>query len=83
MILPQAPWPLPNINGDPDLLLLAVHNLLDNAVKFTLPGDTIEIRAFEDANQIVIEIADTGPGIPGEEIILVWDELYRGTFWIL
>jgi len=76
--VPNAPWPLPQIKGDPDLLLLAIHNLLDNAIKFTTPGDTIEVRAFEDGNEIVIEIADTGPGIPINEIEHVCEELYRG-----
>ncbi|MES0362201.1 MAG: ATP-binding protein [Anaerolineales bacterium] len=78
LILPNAPWPLPDVEGDPDLLLLAIHNLLDNAVKFTSPGDTIEVRAFDDGNDIVIEVADTGPGIPEIEIDRVWEELYRG-----
>jgi two-component system OmpR family sensor kinase len=76
--LPQAPWPLPNVRGDPDLLLLAVHNLLENALKFSRPGDTLELRAFEDGLDIVIEVADTGPGIPDEEQPHVWEELYRG-----
>ena len=76
--IPRAPWPLPTILGDYDLLVLAVHNLLINAVKFTQPGDTIEIRAFEDGSQVVIEVADTGPGIPENEIAHVWQELYRG-----
>jgi two-component system OmpR family sensor kinase len=76
--IPQAPWPLPDIQGDPDLLLLAVHNLLDNALKFSHPGDTLELRAFEDGAEIVIEVADTGPGIPEEEKPHVWEELYRG-----
>ena len=78
LITPNAPWPLPEINGDPDLLLLAIHNLLDNAIKFTSPGDTIEIRATDDESGIVIEVADTGPGIPENEIAQVWEELYRG-----
>jgi len=78
LILPNAPWPLPGVEGDPDLLLLAIHNLLDNAVKFTEPVDTIEVRAFDDGNDIVIEVADTGPGIPENEINRVWEELYRG-----
>jgi len=76
--IPQAPWPLPNVRGDPDLLLLAVHNLLENALKFSHPGDTLELRAFEDGAGIVIEVADTGPGIPEEEQPHVWEELYRG-----
>jgi two-component system OmpR family sensor kinase len=76
--MPQAPWPLPTIEGDQDLLFLAVHNLVDNALKFTASGDTVEIRAFEDGARLVIEVADTGPGIPEEEMPHVWDELYRG-----
>jgi two-component system OmpR family sensor kinase len=76
--IPEAPWPLPKVKGDWDLLFLAVHNLLHNALKFTSPGDTIEIRAFEDGSEVVIEVADTGPGIPEEEVSQVWEELYRG-----
>ncbi len=78
LTLPKAPWPLPKISGDQDLLFLALHNLLDNAVKFTRPGDTIEVRAIEDGLTVVIEIADTGPGIAEEDIPHVWEELYRG-----
>ena len=78
LIIPNAPWPLPDIEGDPDLLLLAIHNLLDNAIKFTSPGDAIEVRAFDDEKGIVIEVADTGPGIPESEINQVWEELFRG-----
>ena len=59
-------------------LAAAVHNLVDNALKFTAPGDTVEIRAFEDGATVVIEVADTGPGIPEEEMPHVWEELYRG-----
>jgi two-component system OmpR family sensor kinase len=78
LILPQAPWPLPSISGDGDLLLLAFLNLLDNAIKFSEPGDTIEVRASEDGRMVVVEVADTGPGIPEEELPYVWQELYRG-----
>ncbi len=76
--LPQAPWPLPHVSGDRDLLLLVVHNLLDNALKFTRPADTVEVRASEDGASVVIEIADTGPGIPEDDLPHVWEELYRG-----
>jgi two-component system, OmpR family, sensor kinase len=77
LTIPQAPWPLPTVSGDWDLLFLAVYNLLDNTLKFTRAGDTIEVRAFEDGAHIVIEVADTGPGIPESEAPHVWEELYR------
>jgi two-component system OmpR family sensor kinase len=78
LTLPQAPWPIPTIIGDRDLIYLAIYNLLDNAYKFTRNEDTIEVRAYEDGSNVVVEVADTGPGIPEEEINLVWEELYRG-----
>jgi two-component system OmpR family sensor kinase len=76
--LPQAPWPLPKVQGDEDLLLLAQANLLNNAVKFSGPGDRVEVRAFEDSEMVIVEVADTGPGIPEAEVPFVWQELYRG-----
>lgn len=78
LTIPQAPWPLPEILGDQDLLFLAIHNLLDNALKFTNPGNTIEVRAYEDGSYVVLEFADTGPGIRKDEVPHVWEELYRG-----
>jgi two-component system OmpR family sensor kinase len=78
LTLPQAPWPLPQVSGDRDLLFLAVYNLLDNALKFTRPSDTIEVRAVEDGRVVTVEIADTGPGIPEDELPHVFEELYRG-----
>jgi two-component system OmpR family sensor kinase len=76
--LPQAPWPLPPVLGDRDLLFLALHNLLDNAYKYSRPGDTVEIRAFEDGAWVAVEVADTGPGIPEEDLPHLGEELYRG-----
>jgi two-component system OmpR family sensor kinase len=66
------------VQGDEDLLFLAIYNLLDNAIKFTRPSDSVEVRAFEDREAVVIEVADTGPGIAEEEVPRVWEELYRG-----
>lgn len=76
--LPQVPWPLPKVEADADLIFLAFHNLLGNAIKFTRPSDPVQIRAFEDAREVVIEIADSGPGIPEAELPHIWEELYRG-----
>jgi two-component system OmpR family sensor kinase len=78
LLVPRAPWPLPKASGDHDLLFLAIHNLVENAVKFTQPGDSVEVRAYEEGEWIVIEVADTGPGIPEDELPFVWEELARG-----
>jgi two-component system, OmpR family, sensor kinase len=79
LTLPQAPWPLGTIPGDRDLLFLALHNLLVNALKFTQPGDRIEVRARDDGEQVVVEVADTGVGIPSDEVGHIWEELARGS----
>jgi two-component system OmpR family sensor kinase len=76
--LPRAPWPLPPVPGDRDLLFLAVLNLGLNAVKYSRPGDTVEIRAGEDGNAVEVQVADTGIGIPADEVGSVWEELSRG-----
>jgi len=75
--LPRAPWPLPAVHGDWELLSLALLNLVDNAVKYTAPGDRIEVRAREADGAVVVEVADTGPGIPPEDLPHIWEELYR------
>ena len=76
--LSEVPWRLPPVQADPDLIYLALHNLLSNALKFTAPGGTIEVRAFETGRAATIEIADNGQGIPEDEITQVWEELFRG-----
>jgi two-component system OmpR family sensor kinase len=58
--------------------MLSMINLINNAVKFSQPGETVEVRAFEDAEMVIVEVADTGLGIPDEELPHVWQELYRG-----
>ena len=78
LIVPQAPWPLPVVSGDWDLIFLALYNLLDNAVKFCQPGATIEVRGREAGRFVVVEVADTGPGIEASDLPHVWEELYRG-----
>jgi two-component system OmpR family sensor kinase len=78
MNIPRAPWPLPLIDGDRDLIFIALQNLVANAVKFSAPGDTVEVRASEDDSWVVLEVADTGTGIPEDETDEVWQELARG-----
>lgn len=75
--LQQVPWPVGALWGDRDLLVMAFHNLLDNARKFSGENGRVEVRASEDGGMAVVEIADTGVGIPAEEAGYIFDELYR------
>lgn len=78
LTLPQPwPWAAPAIMGDRELLLVAVSNLLDNALKFTAPDDTVEVRVADDDGFVRIEVADTGPGIPEDELSHIGKELFR------
>jgi two-component system OmpR family sensor kinase len=79
LVVPSVPWPLPEITGDRDLLSLAFFNLIENAMKYSGKEDTVEVRAMEQARHVQVEIADTGPGIPAEEIPRLFEELYRGS----
>ncbi|NAZ80284.1 sensor histidine kinase [Kineococcus sp. R8] len=74
---PRAPWPLPRVQGDADLLVLAFVNLVDNAVKYTADGATVEVRARESGPDVLVEVADTGHGISADDLPHVWEELFR------
>jgi len=76
--LPRLPWPVADVWGDRDLLVLVFRNLLDNALKFTTPDQRVEVRVTEDGRLANIDVVDTGPGIPAEEIPHIFEELYRG-----
>ncbi len=55
------------LTGDRDLVLQAVANLLDNAVKFTPEGGTIRLVARRGARAVYIEVSDDGPGLSAED----------------
>lgn len=79
LLIPKVPSPFPMIVGDRDLLVLAVYNLIENALKFTAEDDSVEVRALEDGKTVVIEVADSGAGIASEDLSKIFEELYRGT----
>jgi two-component system OmpR family sensor kinase len=79
LLIPKVPSPFPMITGDRDLLVLAVYNLVENALKFTCETDSVEIRVNEDGRAILIEVADSGAGIPAEDVSKIFEELYRGS----
>jgi heavy metal sensor kinase len=64
-------------NIDEDSLRRALVNVLDNAIKYTPQGGTISVGLKEGENSIIVEVADTGPGIAAEHREKIFDRFYR------
>jgi two-component system OmpR family sensor kinase len=58
-------------------LRMAVRNLMENALRYTLANGCIDIEVFEEAGQAVVRVTDTGPGIPEASLERVFDRFYR------
>jgi signal transduction histidine kinase len=56
---------------------LAVRNLLENALAYTLPGGAITASTRRDGSEAVISVADTGIGIPGRDVARIFERFYR------
>ena len=79
LFITKVPSPFPCVIGDRDLLVLALYNLVENALKFTSLDEPVEIRALEDGRSIYVEVADSGAGIQSEDLPKIFEELYRGS----
>ncbi|WP_244960917.1 sensor histidine kinase [Actinomyces respiraculi] len=77
--MPQVPWPLPQVMADGDLLYSAVYNVISNAAKYTPSGGVVEVSGREESGTVTIEVADTGIGVPQDELDLVFTELGRAS----
>ncbi len=62
----EVPSPLPPIPHDPDRLEQVAVHLLQNAVEAAGAGGTVRVRVWAEADAVVLEVADTGPGVPDE-----------------
>jgi two-component system OmpR family sensor kinase len=69
--------PLVEADVDPDLFDRVVWNLLGNAVKFSPTGGQVTVSVSENGSEVVLEIADTGPGIPQDQLEKVFERFFR------
>lgn len=67
------------IEGDRGLLAVAWRNLLENALRYTLPGGTITVYAEADGGAICIGVADDGPGCPEAELPRLHERFFRSS----
>jgi signal transduction histidine kinase len=80
-----VPGDLPLVHTDSTRVRQILGNLLSNAIKYTPPGGRIEVRAelrrrdgaSSSAQQLAIDVSDSGPGIPSDKLELVFDEFTR------
>jgi two-component system sensor histidine kinase KdpD len=66
------------VMADPELLRLAVSQLLDNACKYSTPGSTVTLKISREQDQIVVRVLSSGNPIPSGERTKIFDRFYRG-----
>jgi signal transduction histidine kinase len=72
----EAPARLP-ARGDPDLLAQVIGNLLQNAIRYTPAGGRIDVRAERRPGDVLVSVANTGDGIPPDDLPHVFERFYR------
>ena len=65
--------------GDRSQLFRALLNLCSNAVKFSKPGDTVEVRVLQQGGEAVVEVVDEGIGIPASDLPAVGSRFFRAS----
>src|SRR6185369_13253161 len=66
------------IAADPPRLEQVAANLLDNAIKYTPAGGRVAVTVTRDGDAALLVVADSGPGIPPDELPRIWERLFRG-----
>lgn len=69
---------LASVQADKDRIRQVIVNLLHNAIKFTAPGGTITVSSRMEGGAVTVDIADTGRGIPREDLPHVFERFYKG-----
>lgn len=74
----EIPAELPSIYAAPNRLQQALNNLLGNAIKFTPEKGLVTVRVESRDEHFQVEVIDTGPGIPADELPHIFEDFFRG-----
>lgn len=66
------------VDGDPELLYVALRNLADNALRYSAPGSEVTLRLSRDDGGLELAVADRGPGVGADELPRLTERFYRG-----
>jgi two-component system NtrC family sensor kinase len=70
---------IPPLHGNPIRLRQMVVNLLDNAIKYTPEGGSVSLNCRREEDQVILQVSDTGIGIPSSEEPYVFNKFFRAT----
>lgn len=75
----DVPADLPSVLGNPVRLRQMLSNVLENAVKYSYRDSQVILRARAEAGQIILQVSNSGPGIPLPDQPYIFDKFYRGS----
>lgn len=73
----RRPWQHSIVCGDPGPLAQALHNLIENACKFSPPESPVEVSCVPEGDWLCLRVADSGRGIPDEDLAHLGTDLFR------
>ena len=73
----NLPPKLPVIQGDREKIVMALHNLIGNACKYTPHGGEVTVNVEAEQSRLIVEVKDTGIGISAEDAEKVFEKFYR------
>ena len=69
--------PLPAVRGDSERLRQVLANLVDNAIKFSPEGSEVQVTAYANGANVLVDVSDSGPGIPRDQQGLIFEKFGR------
>jgi two-component system OmpR family sensor kinase/two-component system sensor histidine kinase BaeS len=74
----EMPSALPIVQADRDRLAQVMGNLLGNALRYVSSGGHIRVRAVDRGREVIVAVADDGPGIPSQDLSHLFERFWRG-----